>query len=169
VGLVHWRRIVIACGVAAAAAWLWLHSEHAGRPGVCPLCLRPVHSGAAVEAEVEGRRRTLCCAGCVRAAHRQTGRPVKILQFTDFESGRSLRPEETFLVRGSDVNLCTRREPLVDVSKHVFEEHYDRCSPSFLAFASRERAEAFARRNGGTVVPAARLAAELGGAVAAAP
>jgi hypothetical protein len=94
---------------------------------------------------------------------------VKILQFTDFESGRSLRPEETFLVRGSDVNLCTRREPLVDVSKHVFEEHYDRCSPSFLAFASRERAEAFARRNGGTVVPAARLAAELGGAVAAAP
>ncbi|HXG32736.1 MAG TPA: hypothetical protein VNJ11_05180 [Bryobacteraceae bacterium] len=94
---------------------------------------------------------------------------MKILQFTDFESLRPLRPEETFLVSGSDVNLCTRREPLVDASKHAFEEHYDRCSPSFLAFASRERAEAFARSHGGTVVPAARLLTDPGGVVASVP
>jgi hypothetical protein len=165
---VQWRLTVVGCGLAAALAWVWFHSEHRAGRGVCPLCLRPVPGGSAVEAEVEGRRRTLCCVSCVRAAHAQTGRPVKLLHFTDFETHRPLRPERAFLVQGSEINLCTRREPLVDASKHAFEEHYDRCSPSLLAFASRERAEAFARRNGGTVVPATRLLAELRGVVAGA-
>jgi nitrous oxide reductase accessory protein NosL len=54
-----------------------------------------------------------------------------------------------------------REHRLVDVTKQSYAMEYDRCSPSFLAFAGQAAAEDFAREHGGTVLRFEELAAAL--------
>jgi hypothetical protein len=84
--------------------------------------------------------------------HEQEGKPIRIVELTDFPTGRKLSPNDTFLVKGSDVNMCARSHPPLDPDKRPAEVPYDRCSPSLLAFAQKSEAMEFAREHGGHVV-----------------
>ena len=59
----------------------------------------------------------------------------------------------------SDLNLCARAHVILDEAKRPHAAHFDRCSPSILAFATKEAAAAFAASHGGNVEPFNALAA----------
>lgn len=84
---------------------------------------------------------------------KQTQSPIEILSLTNFEDGKPMKPAGAFLVRGSDMSSCAHRASLLAPDKHPAEAHFDRCSPSLLAFATRVAAARFARQHGGEVVP----------------
>jgi hypothetical protein len=72
---------------------------------------------------------------------------------TALVTGAKLSPRESFVVRGSDVNMCARTHELINADKRSMRVNYDRCSPSLLAFGQRSEAMRFAREHGGVVVP----------------
>jgi hypothetical protein len=117
----------------------------------CGACRRPMHHGARTVAAVNGKRVAYCCPACAISERQQSGANVEVKVLTDHLTGKELVPDKAFIVRGSDVNPCAHAgsEPRPD--KHPMAAHYDRCSPSMLAFASQETANAFARQHGGTV------------------
>ncbi|HWA16777.1 MAG TPA: nitrous oxide reductase accessory protein NosL, partial [Gemmatimonadales bacterium] len=70
-------------------------------------------------------------------------------------------PASAYVVRGSDLNMCTRTQEVVDSDKHPAGLHYDRCAPSLIAFARRHEAARFAREHGGEVLRFPDAAAAL--------
>ncbi len=140
--------LLIALGVIAAAA---RKSWRENRSQVCAVCRRPVHQQTRAEAVFEGHRDVFCCPACALTAHRQSGRPVRLLRFTDFDSGVALAPGQAYLVSDSDFNLCMRAHLMLDEQKHAHGAQFDRCAPSILAFATRSGAERFAAVHGGRV------------------
>jgi hypothetical protein len=83
-----------------------------------------------------------------------------VSELTDYETGARLRPGEAVLVEGSDVNACTggTAGAVMDAHKHPAAEHFDRCAPGLLAFASERAAADFAARHGGRVLRFTELA-----------
>ena len=74
-------------------------------------------------------------------------------EMSDYSTGAKLDPAKAYLVRGSDVNLCTRHEHApVDADKHPAAMAFDRCLPGVLAFANRGEAQAFLSEHGGRLV-----------------
>jgi nitrous oxide reductase accessory protein NosL len=55
--------------------------------------------------------------------------------------------------------MCAHTHEIIDAEKRPADLQYDRCSPSLIAFARRDEAAAFARRNGGEVLPFREVAA----------
>ncbi len=82
----------------------------------------------------------------------QGGVRLKITAFTDYVTGKALPPGGALLVRGSDVNLCARVNPLIDEVKEPHPVHFDRCTPSLVAFGDKAAAVRFIEANGGTLV-----------------
>lgn len=118
----------------------------------CGFCHRVVHAQTQVIAEVDGRRRTVCCARCAITEGLQEKRPVRLVTVTDYVSGKSLKPEQAYFVEGSRKILCARDMAMLDETKHAFSQTFDRCSPGAYAFAHREDAAAFVRENGGEML-----------------
>jgi hypothetical protein len=110
-----------------------------------------VHERTRTVGEFEGKREVFCCPACALTAHRQSGHAVRVLRFTDFETGAPLDPQRAVLVRDSDQNLCMHAHPMIDQEKQAQSTHFDRCSPSILAFASEQAAAKFAAAHGGHV------------------
>ncbi len=81
-------------------------------------------------------------------------------ELTDQVSGRKLQPAGAFVVRNSNVNPCLQHQPAVAPDMQPMESHFDRCSPSILAFASRPAAEEFSREHGGEVLRFSELASQ---------
>ena len=102
--------------------------------------------------EIDGRRRTVCCARCAISEAYQEKKPLRLIAATDYVSGKDIDPKQAYFVEGSHRVLCAHNEAMVDESKHVQPMTYDRCFPGTYAFAHREDAEAFERENGGTVL-----------------
>ena len=125
----------------------------------CAVCRRPVHERTLTIGEFEGKREIFCCPACALTAHRQSGRPVRMARFTDFETGAPLDPQRAVLVRDSDQNLCMRAHLMVDQEKQAHSAHFDRCAPSILAFADERAAARFAAAHGGHVERFATLSA----------
>ncbi len=125
----------------------------------CDVCMRPLHERSKATGLVEGRKLTFCCPACALTADRQMKGGVKILQLTDYAADIPLKPEDAFIVTGSDMNHCVHPRVLFDREKQPSSMDFDRCSPSMIAFASREDAEAFARAHGGAIAPFAEIAA----------
>ena len=75
-----------------------------------------------------------------------------------FLTGEKLSPAEAFIVKGSDVNMCAQTRELVDEEKRPADLHYDRCSPSILAFKQKSEAMEFVRQHGGQVSPFSEIA-----------
>ncbi len=123
----------------------------------CGFCHRMLHPNTKVVAEVDGKRRTVCCARCAINEAYQEKKPLRLISVTDFVSGKDIDPKQAYFVEGSRRVLCTHDEAMVDESKHVQSMTFDRCFPGTYAFASREDAEAFERENGGRVEPLSRL------------
>jgi len=138
-------------GDGGARRW-WLSLD--GQPGRTVLWLlhRSVHPNTKVVAEIDGRRRTVCCARCAISEAYQEKKPLRLIAATDYVSGKDIDPKQAYFVEGSHRVLCAHNEAMVDESKHVQPMTYDRCFPGTYAFAHREDAEAFERENGGTVL-----------------
>lgn len=134
----------------ACLAFSCVSEEHAAR--LCDACRRPIHGATATLADLGGRSKTFCCPACALSARMQAGDRFRITSFTDYATGSALRPDAALLVRGSDVNLCARTQPLIDESREAHPVHYDRCMPSIIAFGDTATATRFMREHGGTIV-----------------
>lgn len=118
----------------------------------CAACGRPLHAHSQAVATVEGRSQTFCCPACALTEHRQSRQKVRVVELTDYETGRAVEPEETYIVRDSNLNLCMLHHVVVDDKKEARAVEFDRCSPSMIAFASRQGAARFIRQHGGVLV-----------------
>lgn len=135
---------------ALAAGGYWLLRRTA--PETCRICQRQIHAQARAVLEQAGKREPVCCARCALTLGQQRGERVRLVEVTDYNSGQPLAPEAAYFVEGSRIVLCEKHEPLLDQTKHPYPRVFDRCEPSLYAFARREDAEAFAARQGGTVL-----------------
>jgi hypothetical protein len=118
---------------------------------VCGFCQRHIMPQASVIAEVGGRRRRVCCAHCAITEGLQEHKPVRLIEVTDYNSGRKLDPQQAWYVDGSRVVACTHDMTHMTEMKQVAPAMFDRCSPGTFAFASRAEADVFATANGGAV------------------
>ena len=125
----------------------------------CYACNRPIHAHSKTVAFIDGRSRLFCCPACALSQHQQMGKPISITQLTAFLTGQALSPDNAYVVRASDVNMCARTKELVDGDKRAADLRYDRCAPSLIAFAGRSDAVQFAREHGGEVMPFSQAAA----------
>ena len=139
--------LVIVGGLLVAGNW----SLHRRSEQVCGICERHISLQAGVIAEVGGRRYHVCCAHCVVTEGLQEHKQVKLIEVTDYNSGRKLDPSRAWYVDGSRNVACTHDMTRMNEMKQVEKAAFDRCSPGTFAFASRGDAEGFAAKNGGAV------------------
>jgi hypothetical protein len=140
--------LVVLAGLVAAGYRLMANREAT----FCGFCHRSIHANTKVIAEIDGRRRTVCCARCAISEAYQVKKPLRLIAVTDYVSSKSLNPEQAYFVDDSRKVLCAHDEAMVDESRHAQQMTYDRCFPGTYAFAHREAAESFVRENGGTVL-----------------
>ena len=143
----------MAVGLVAAGYRLMATREEA----FCGFCHRSIHANTKVTAEIDGRRRTVCCARCAISEAYQQKKPLRLIAVTDYLSSKSLNPEQAYFVDDSRKVLCAHDAAMVDEGKQVHEMTYDRCFPGTYAFAHREDAEAFVRENDGKVLQLQKL------------
>jgi hypothetical protein len=140
--------LLVAAGLVAAGYRVMANREET----FCGFCHRSIHPNTKVIAEIDGRRRRVCCARCAISEAYQQKKPLRLIAVTDYVSGQSLSPEQVYFVDGSRKVLCSHDGTMVDESKHAEAMTFDRCFPGTYAFAHREDARAFVRENGGTVL-----------------
>ena len=104
----------------------------------CEACGRAIHASMRTVAFVGDKREVFCCPTCALSAGTQTHKPVRFGQLADYETGHPLRPADAYAVEGSDLIPCVR-------------SHFDRCTPSIIAFGNQTSAERFASEHGGEV------------------
>jgi hypothetical protein len=127
---------------------------------VCGFCQRHINAKAHVVAEVGGQRRDVCCAHCAVTEARQEKKPLRLIEVTDYQTGKMLNPEQSWYVDGSRVVACEHDMSRMDESKHAERLAFDRCSPGTFAFSDRKAAEAFIAQNGGVLRSLSDLLAE---------
>lgn len=160
-----WRKllaaIVVTFGLGAIAYTAW-HFVSERSSHSCYACARPVHAHSKTVAIVGGKRAPYCCPACALSEHQQSGKPVQVVELTDYVGGGALKPEDSYIVRNSDVNHCMQhRAAVVAENKQPLTIHYDRCAPSVIAFRSANVAGDFAKEHGGQVLRFADFASEF--------
>jgi hypothetical protein len=150
--------ILILAGIGYGA-WHYVAERSAQ---VCHACLRPVHFHMKTVAMIDGKRANYCCPACAMSEHQQSGKPVDIVEVTDYLDGRALKPQGSFVVRNSDLNPCLDHHPSVGENSQPLQSHFDRCAPSILAFADQSSAADFAARHGGQVLKFGEFVAGFG-------
>jgi hypothetical protein len=149
---------VLAVLVLGYAGWKSFAQPDADQ---CYACKRQIHAHSKTVAFIDGRSRLFCCPACALSQSQQMGKTIHITRLTSFLTGRALSPDNAYVVRASDVNMCERTKELVDGDKRAADLRYDRCAPSLIAFAERSDAMQFAREHGGEVMPFSQAAAAL--------
>ena len=147
--------IAIGLGVIGVTAY------RRAQPEVCHACRRPIHMHSRTVAQVGGEARTFCCPACAFSEQQQEGKTIRVTELTAFATGAKLAPDNAWVVRGSDINMCAQTHELLDSEKRAAEVLYDRCAPSLLAFPGKAEAVEFSRRHGGEVLPFAAAVAAL--------
>ncbi len=143
--------LVLLVGVGGLLlAGQWSVRRHAEQ--FCNICQRHINPQAGVVAEIGSRRERVCCAHCAVTEGLQEHKPVRLIEVTDYSSGRKLDPAQAWYVDGSRINACEHDMTRMGEMKQVQQAQFDRCSPGTFAFASRADAEAFAANNGGAVL-----------------
>ena len=145
--------------VALAVAYGGWRGYRQAQPEECYACQRAIHAHSRTVAFAKGKPRLFCCPACALTEHEQEGKPVRITELTSFLTGTRLSPEDAYIVKGSDVNMCAQSHELIDADKRPAGVQYDRCAPSMLAFARENEAVRFSREHGGTVHPFREIAA----------
>ena len=148
--------LIGATGYMLVGRWQKTQQEN-----VCQACWREVHPGMETVGENKGKTERFCCPACALTTAQQGGTPIRILRLTDFNTKKPLDPKTAFLVQGSDINPDMHSQPLVDADKQPHPVHYDRCTPSILAFQTHEEAQTFQREHGGAVLPLSDLKPDL--------
>ena len=156
-----WIASLLAVFVLAGVGYTAWHFVAERRAQSCKACMRPVHSHMKTVANLDGDRAVYCCPACALSEHQQSGKQVQVVELTDYLSNRPARPESSFVVRNSDVNPCLQHHPAVGENSQPLQAHFDRCSPSVLAFSDRNAAGAFAREHGGQVLRFTDFASEF--------
>lgn len=105
----------------------------------------------------DGTVSDVCDPRCALTLHEQTGTAVTLLSATDYNTGDVLDPPHAYYVTGSDVVPDAHQTPLRTSAADVAEQHWHRCVPSVLAFASANAAARFQQEHGGQVVSLAEL------------
>ena len=139
--------LVIVSGLLMTGEW----SVHRRSEEVCGICARHINPQAGVIAKIGGIRHHVCCAHCAVTEGFQEHKSVRLIEVTDYNSGRKLDPKQAWYVDGSRIVACTHDMTRMDEMKQVEKTAFDRCSPGTFAFASRADAEGFAAKNGGAV------------------
>ncbi len=139
--------LLIVAGLLVVGNW----SVHRNSQEVCGICARHINPHAGVIAEVGGVRHHVCCAHCAVTQGRQEHKPVKLIEVTDYSSGRKLEPAQAWYVDGSRVVACEHDMTHMSETKQAAPATFDRCSPGTFAFADRTQAADFAAANGGVV------------------
>ena len=134
-------------------------SVHRRANEYCGICTRHINPQAGVIAEIGGVRHRVCCAHCAVTEGLQEHKPVRLIEVTDFSSGRKLDPSHAWYVDGSRIVACVHDMTRMNEMKHVEKTAFDRCSPGTFAFATRADADTFAAANGGTVLNLERMLA----------
>jgi len=141
--------------VAALIAALALFAAACGAAaGRCPECDRHECLNMTFSIHMkDGRTVRTCCPRCGLRFIRADRAGVDSLTVKDFATAASLDATAAFYVEGSDVSPCTMTRPNSPKDERgcCLSPVYDRCLPSLVGFASKTRAEAFAREHGGTV------------------
>lgn len=157
----RWLAVLATVAVAIGLGYAAFNTYRRSQPELCYAAQRPVHAQTRTVAMVDGRPRVFCCPACALTEHEQEGNPVRITELTDFPTGAKLSPNEAFVVKSSDVNMCARMQGLMNTDKRAADVRFDRCSPSILAFRQRSDATQFAREHGGQVVPFEEIVAQF--------
>ena len=89
-------------------------------PRVCPLCHRGIQAESRAVIEIRGERKAVCCVRCAVTAESQEGVPVKLVEVSDFRSGKPLRPESAHYVANAAVVLCERHQAPTDEQKQRY-------------------------------------------------
>jgi hypothetical protein len=148
----RWFAVLAIVAVTIGLGYAAFQAYRGSQPEQCYACQRAVHSHSRTVAIVDGRARVFCCPACALSEQQQEGKPIRITELTAFLTGAKLSPNDAFLVKGSEVNMCALTHGLMDADKRQAQVSYDRCSPSLLAFAKRSEAIEFAREHGGQVL-----------------
>jgi hypothetical protein len=117
----------------------------------CGFCQRQINPKAHVVAEVGGQRRDVCCTHCAVTEARQEKKPLRLIEVTDYPTGKLVSPEGAWFVEDSRVIACQHDMSKMDESKHAEPLAFDRCSPGTFAFSDRKAAEAFVAQSGGVL------------------
>ncbi len=126
-------------------------SVHRHSEEVCGICARHINARAGVVAEIGGVRRHVCCAHCAVTEGFQEHKPVKLIEVTDYSTGRKLDPANAWYVEGSRVVACEHDMTHMTETKQTTQATFDRCSPGTFAFADQTQAKDFVAANGGVV------------------
>ena len=157
----HWVVILLVTAVVAALGYAGFKTYRDSQADSCYACQRPIHAHMRTVAISHGKPRVFCCPACALAEREQEGKPIRVTELTDFQTGAKLSPAEAFVVKGSDVNMCARTHELMDTDKRAASVEYDRCAPSLLAFGNQNDAAQFARAHGGDVLKFSAVVAAL--------
>jgi len=149
----RWLAVIAFLAVVVGLGYAAFRTYDRLQPEQCYACARPIHGHSRTIAMVDGKPRTFCCPACALSEQAQEGKPIRIVELTDYVTGAKLSPKGAFLVKESDVNLCVRSHCLLDADKHAAQLHFDRCLPGLLAFGSEGQAARFAHEHGGQVLP----------------
>ena len=111
----------------------------------------------------DGSDKNTCCPRC--GLHYLEGEhpAVASLSVRDFATAKTIDAEGAVYVDGSDVTPCTSMEegaPPGDERGCCLKPVYDRCTPSLIAFASRDTARKFADVHGGIIRTFAEVRAQ---------
>jgi hypothetical protein len=139
---------------ALSAAWYLTHQRP---PEYCQLSDRPIHPHMLTVVRVKDKKRYACCARCALTYQEQTGIPTDIVEVTDYISGRPLDATKAYFASGSRVEPCCPPPINREEGRMPYMRMFDRCSPSLLAFADRNEAQAFIAKNGGTLTTLSEL------------
>lgn len=151
--------LVIVATLLIAGEW----RLHKRSQEVCGICARSINPHAGAIAEIGGVRRHVCCAHCAVTEGLQEHKPVKLIEVTDYNTGRKLDPSHAWFVDGSRMVACTHDMSRMNEMKQSEKVVFDRCAPGAFAFASHADAETFSARNGGEVFDLQHMLASLAG------
>lgn len=149
----RWFVALVMVAIVAGLGYIGYEAYRGPQGEQCYACHRPIHAHSRTVGLANGQARLFCCPACALSEHEQEGKPIRVTELTAFLTGAKLSPDDAFVVRGSEVNMCARTQELMGPDKRAANVHYDRCSPSMLAFGRRDEATQFAREHGGEVVP----------------
>ena len=155
----HWLTYLAVAALVAGLGYAGFKAYTSSEADSCYACQRTIHAHMRTVAIAHGRPRFFCCPACALSEHEQEGQPIRIVELTDFITGAKLAPAGAFVVKGSDVNMCARKQELMEADKRAADVAYDRCAPSLLAFATETEAARFASAHGGQVLPFRDVAA----------
>jgi hypothetical protein len=131
---------------ALAGSWFVAYRQ---APAFCQISGRPIQANMLTLVKVDGKLRYACCARCPLTLAERTHQKIQILEVTDYLTGKRLRAQDAFFVDGSSMEMCSGPRVRVDQYRTPYMRLFDRCSPSLLAFGSKQDAEDFIKTYGG--------------------